>query len=427
MNEFDKVIGYDAIKNELLQICDMVRNHEIYEKMGARLPNGVLMYGDPGLGKTLMAKSFISESGMKAYTVRKSKGSEDFIGEIADTFAKAKKNAPAIILFDDMDKFANEDDNHKDTEEYVAVQSGIDEVKDCGVFVLATANDIRKLPDSLLRAGRFDKKISVKHPNDNDAYRIIEHYLASKKVSEEVSVEDLTKMMSYSSCADLEAILNEAAISAAYSRKKCVEMEDIVEASLRIVYDSPDNLTSKSEADLKIMALHEAGHLVASEILLSGSVGLASIRQKGRNETGGFTHLCRNHPNTEDAIIISLAGKTAVEMYYPGEAADGCAADMKKAIGIIREGIEKKGSLGLSLMELDLYSCNSEIQNMRIESAICSELERYTYKTKDIIMNNKELLDMITKALLDKKTLLYSDIQRIRSETEQHNRKSALC
>ena len=130
MNEFDKVIGYETIKNELLQVCDMFHNRDIYEKLGAKHPRGILIYGDPGLGKTLMAKCFIAESGLKTFTVRRNKGTDDFVGEITDTFMKAKENAPAIVFLDDMDKFANEDERHCDAEEYVAVQSGIDEVKD---------------------------------------------------------------------------------------------------------------------------------------------------------------------------------------------------------------------------------------------------------------------------------------------------------
>ena len=165
MNAFDKVIGYETIKNELLQICDMIHNREIYEELGAKLPQGILLYGEPGLGKTLMAKCFIEESGLTAYTVRRNKGNDDFIGDITDIFQQAKENAPCIIFLDDMDKFANGDARHPDTEEYVTVQSCIDEVKSKNVFVLATANNIRCLPHSLLRAGRFDRKIAVGAPD----------------------------------------------------------------------------------------------------------------------------------------------------------------------------------------------------------------------------------------------------------------------
>ena len=176
MSAFDKVIGYETIKNELLQICDMIHNQEVYTTLGAKMPQGVLLYGDPGLGKTLMAKCFIAESGLKSYTVRKNKGSDDFVGEITDTFRKAKVDAPAIIFLDDMDKFANEDSNHRDAEEYVAVQSGIDDIKGAAVFVFATANDIDKLPDSLKRSGRFDRKIEVCCPSSDDAVEIIKYF-----------------------------------------------------------------------------------------------------------------------------------------------------------------------------------------------------------------------------------------------------------
>ena len=166
MNAFERIIGYDSIKNELIQICDMIHNKDVYEKLGAKLPQGVLIHGEPGLGKTLMAKCFIEECGLETYTVRRNRGNDDFVGLITDVFEKAKENAPALIFLDDMDKFANEDEAHRNAEEYVAVQSGIDEVKGYEVFVLATANCIRNLPQSLLRSGRFDRKIEVKRPSE---------------------------------------------------------------------------------------------------------------------------------------------------------------------------------------------------------------------------------------------------------------------
>ena len=127
MSSFDKIIGYETIKNELMQICDMINNKSVYEKLGAKLPMGVLLYGDPGLGKTLMAKCFIEECKLEAFTIRKNK-SENFVEHISEIFKEAKEKAPAIIFLDDMDKFANEDNNHRDAEEYVAVQAGIDDV-----------------------------------------------------------------------------------------------------------------------------------------------------------------------------------------------------------------------------------------------------------------------------------------------------------
>lgn len=419
MSAFDKVIGYETIKIELLQICDMIHNREIYEELGAKLPQGILLYGDPGLGKTLMAKSFIEESGLKAYIVRRNKGNDDFIGDITDTFRKAKENTPCVIFLDDMDKFANEDSDHRDAEEYVAVQSGIDEVKNCDVFILATANEIWKLPRSLVRSGRFDRKIEVQCPTNRDADEIIEHYLSNKKVSETVNMDDLSKMISYSSCAELETILNEAAISAAYKRKPSIEMEDLVKSVLRMQYDSLDNYTKTSAEDMKKTALHEAGHLVVSEVLCPGSVGLASLRSTGRDSTGGFIHRCKELSRRPYHVLVSLAGKAAVELYYSDTCASGCRNDINRAFNIIREGLSENATLGFGMIDVatNRFPNTSENMNSRNEAVTQAELERYMLITKDILLKNREFLEKATAALIEKETLLHSDISILRDNT----------
>jgi len=143
--------------------------------------SGLLINGDPGVGKTLMANCFIKESGRKAFICRKNKPDGEFINELKKIFNEAAKNTPSIILLDDMDKFANEDDRHRNAEEYVTVQARIDEVKDKDVFVLATTNGTNYLPDSLLRAGRFDTTITVDVPDGCDAVDIVKYYLSTKK------------------------------------------------------------------------------------------------------------------------------------------------------------------------------------------------------------------------------------------------------
>ena len=416
MSAFDKIIGYQTIKEELLQICDMIHNREIYENLGAKQPQGILLYGDPGLGKSLMAKSFITESGLPAYIIRRDKGSDDFIGKITDTFEKAKKNAPAIVLLDDMDKFANEDDRHIDAEEYVAVQAGIDEVKGCNVFVFATVNEIRKLPRSLIRSGRFDRKIEVNSPTDRDAEEIIKYYLGQKKVSDNVNMDDLVKMVSYGSCAELETILNEAAIGAAYARKEKIEMDDLVKSVLRMQYGAPDNFTKKSSDALKEIALHEAGHLVVSEILTPGSVGLASLRTAGRDSTGGFIHRCMPVTRRAHHILISLAGKAAVELYYSGVCASGCQSDIRKAADNIRDAISESGTGGFGMIDVanHRFPESSESFNSRNESVVHAELERYMFKAREILIKNRDFLEKAAQMLSEKETLLYSDIRKLR-------------
>ena len=123
MKQFDQIIGYEDIKRELYRICDTMKNTEKYKKLGVTTPRGLLLCGEPGIGKTMMAMAFIEESGRKSYTIRKNKSDGDFVDVITETFEEAKKNAPSIVLLDDMDKFANEDVQHRDAEEYVTVQS----------------------------------------------------------------------------------------------------------------------------------------------------------------------------------------------------------------------------------------------------------------------------------------------------------------
>ena len=419
MDAFEKVIGYEPIKEELLQICDMIHNKEAYETLGAKFPNGILLYGDPGLGKTLMAKCFIEESGLKAYTVRRNKSNDDFIGNITYTFEKAKANPPCIVFLDDIDKFANEDDERRDAEEYVAVQAGIDEVKDCGVFVLATANNIYKLPDSLVRSGRFDRKIEVESPNDEDAGKIIEHYLADKKVSKDVDMEDLSKMISYSSCAEFETILNEAAIYAAHKRKPSIETEDLIKAVLKMNYESSDFSVKISDEEIKKIALHEAGHLVVAEALCPGCVGFASLRSTGRNSHGGFVHLCKEFTRRPYHVLIALASKAAVELYYADTAASGCQSDIGHAYHLIRDGISENATLGFGLVDITTHNFSepSDALTARSEAVTQAELEHYMLKARDILLKNKDFLEKTAAALAEKETLLYSDIRKIKEST----------
>lgn len=418
MKSFDKVIGYQSIKRELKQICDMMQNKEVYEAIGATLPQGLLLYGEPGLGKTLMAKCVIAESGVKTFTVRKNKGSDDFVAQITETFHKAKENAPCIVFLDDMDKFANMDNHHRDAEEYVAVQSGIDEVRDCGVFVLATANDIHKMPFSLLRAGRFDRHVEVCEPTPADAAEIIRHYLKKKKVADDVNLDDLCKMIHYSSCAELEAILNEAAIQAAYERRKSIRMKDLVDSVLRTHYDAPDIFVKPSEEEMKKVALHEAGHLVVSEVLCEESVGLASLRGSGRDKTNGFIRNCKRLTRRPFEILVSLAGKAAVELYYSETCASGCHSDIEKAFYHIRGAISEIGTCGFGMIDVSTrrFPETSESLNARNESVVQAELERYFFKAKDILLKNRDFLEKATELLLKKETLLFSDIKKLRGE-----------
>ena len=409
MAAFDKIIGYRKAKARLNQILDMFKNGDIYREMGAKLPHGVLLYGKPGMGKTLFATSFIEEAGVKTFSVRYvSQGK--VLQDIKKAFEDAAKEEKAIVFFDDIDKFSDTQSRNVDADAFVAIQSGIDSVKDKNVLVVATANNIQKLPESLIRNGRFDRKLRIGEPGRKDAAKIVEYYLRKRKVDSNANYDDITKMINYSSCADLAKIVNEGAVIAAYKRKKCVETEDMVDAYLADAYQ--DDWEEKDPGQRLSTALHEAGHVVVSEVIRKGSVGLVSVRT-----VDGFTKRCLPLRRRPQQILVYLAGKAACELYDKGRVASGCSQDLDVATELIRNGLVSNGTNGVSLLHpgVEAAALLSDDYKLRVENALTSELERYLFACRDILIKNKDFLFAIRDELAKKGTLLNSDIERIRS------------
>lgn len=413
MSKFDCVIGYQAIKRELLEICDMIKNPDIYKKLGATMPRGVLLHGEPGVGKSMMANAFLDECGLTSYILRRTKSDGDFINEIKQIFNDAAENEPSVILLDDMDKFVSEEGRK---EEFSVVQACIDEVNDKQVFVIATANSTRDMPSSLTRAGRFDRKIEVKIPSGQDAVDIVHYYLKSKTLGEDVDFIDVAKMMSRKSCAELESVINEAAIYAGFERSKQVCMRHLVRAFLRTYFRSNEAAPWEQldEKKRKKLAYHEAGHAAVAELLKPNSVGIISIHSGIEFATKGFVGMCERIEKDEDQIALSLAGKIASEMML-GEIDDGAFRDMERAIFVIREELCDKGFYGMDLVT-HFKEDMSETKHVLQENCIRSELERQRYRVMKLLTEHRAFFDLIAKELMQKETLLYSDMQRIRKE-----------
>ena len=277
MSAFDRIIGYENHKNELKRYCDVIRNPEKYKDLGVNIPTGILLEGAPGLGKSTMAMCFMEECGCKSYTLRKNRPNGAFVDEIRATFDEAKQNAPAIVFLDDMDKYANEDDEHKNAEEYVAVQACIDDCKGSGVMVIATVNSVYSLPDSLIRAGRFDKTITIGFPSYKDAPKILEYYLSSKKCIGDIDIEEIAMITGGFSCAQMEKIINEAGIQAGYEGHELITHQDVIKACLLEFFDVSDDPGYENKEQMRVVAIHEAGHAVISELYHKKSVGLVSV------------------------------------------------------------------------------------------------------------------------------------------------------
>lgn len=419
MSSFDKIIGYESVKEEVSRICDVVKNGEKYKKLGVKLPNGLLLYGEPGLGKTLIANCFLEESGRKAFVCRKNMPSGEFVKYLKDVFEEARNKAPSIILLDDFDKFANEDEDHKNAEEYVTVQSCIDENKNCDVFVLATANDLSLIPQSLLRAGRFDTTIEIGKPKGEDSEKIIKYYLSMKKVVSDIDFKQLAKILNGMSCAELETIVNQAGIYAGYENKNIIDFDDIVRAGIRIIYDAPETITNGNVDDNEMVACHEAGHAVISELLEPESVTLISIG-KHEGAIGGFTAYYRDEKYWQSVdmmknrIMCLLGGRCAMELKY-GKIDTGCAKDIDRAVLVIQRIITQYGGLGLD--KCILHSSGYELSNsMKYyqERTVSDELERYYQKTKQLLIENRLFLDKLSKEIRERKLLTAREIKQIK-------------
>ena len=415
MKEFDKVIGYQDVKKELERICDILKNNDKYATLGVSLPAGLLLHGEPGVGKTTMARCFIEASGRKTFTCRKLKPDGEFVNEIKATFDEAVGNAPSIIFLDDMDKYANDDRHHRNSEEFVAVQSCIDEVKGKNVFVLATANDLDNIPDSLLRAGRFDKIIEVKAPKGEDAVKIIEYYLSKKTYVADVDAREIARILNGKSCAELETVINEAGIYAGFDNKQKIEMNDIVKACMRVIYKAPEGTGQIDDEFLERVAYHEAGHTVVAEMLEEGSVSLVSVQEHG-NEIGGITSyyqpekywLAKKY--MEHRVMSLLAGKAATEIKY-GETDVGANSDVHRAFELVERFIDHYCSYGFESWEMREHS---SVVTERKEMQIYTEIERYYQTARKILIDNREFLDKLAAALVERKTLIGKDIQTIK-------------
>lgn len=423
MSAFEKVIGYEQVKQELRQIADTLKNREIYAALGVSSPRGLLLHGVPGVGKSLMAQCLIEESDREVFTCRKTEPNGEFVNTIKEVFNKAAESAPSIVYLDDMDKFANDDERHLNSEEFVTVQSCIDELRGKEVFVLATANETYCLPDSLTRAGRFDRVIEVEAPEGNDAERIIEHYLRSKKLSSNLDAHAITDILSGKSCATLETVINEAGLIAGYKRLECITMDQVVDACLRIVFhaedaDFDDEIDIAGEGSDTQIVWHEAGHAVVSEVLCPGSVVLASARRRSARQ-GGFvkTHFS----NVIDPlrlrqidIIVTLGGRAASESRF-GMLDAGTENDLRHAYNMTRDMHEDLCSGGFSL-----YADHraSEKQQERVEIATAASVEDFYRKSKEILCKNRDFLEKMAKALASKDVLLASDVKMIREECE---------
>ena len=427
MKAFEKVIGYETVKRELIAISDALVNREAYGKLGVTAPRGLLLHGRPGVGKTLMANSLIEAAGRPAFICRKDRHDGEFIDKISKTFEEAKAAAPSVVFLDDMDKFANGDDRHPDAEEYVTVQSCIDDAEDSDVFVVATANSIRALPRSLLRAGRLDRVIEIETPSGEDAVKIIDHYIRSKKFTAEIDAEYVARLMPGNSCAQLETVINDAGLIAGLERADVITRDHFLRAALHGARDVPDEAFegASGQVDLAdpsdIMAhtvWHEAGHATVLEALCPGDVTIvAAFLRNGVPD--GFTAHCRSGKcsligDLYSDACVSLGARASVEMKF-GVTDTGSSEDLNRAYGTVWDVVTRLCDRGFDYHSNESFNFqDSPDLHARQEKAVSDEIERLYGKAREILSVNREFLEALAGELSRKCILDESEIAAIK-------------
>ena len=414
MDKFnEKVIGYDSIKETLRQIADVLKRPEAYKEKGVSMPRGLLMESAPGLGKSLMASILMEESGRKSFVFRRINEGNTFLGEMKDIFDVAKEEAPSILLLEDLNLYV--ESNSPYAPEWACLQACIDETSDADIFVIATTNDTRYMPQSLLRPGRFDYILNLNPPLGKTAENIVSYYLRDKNLAKDVQISDIVKAMPQVSCATLETVMNLAAINSVYRDHAHVQKEDIIDALLKVVYNLRKADCEEDPQEHQMIAVHEAAHAVVGEVLHSGSIGIITIRGShgaiGGMESG-FAVYAKSEEEFQDEIIKTLAGKAGTALIY-GIMDIRAAADIKKADQLLDIWLCHFAGGGFSGVEPSENRLSEPrlSYNEAIKSAKLEELYRRAYK---ILYDNRDFLLAVQKELLEHETLLNSDLAKIR-------------
>ena len=432
---FKDVAGVDEEKEELQEIVDFLKSPKKFTDMGARIPKGVLLLGHPGTGKTLLAKAVAGEAGVPFFIISGSDFVEMFVGvgasRVRDLFEQAKRNSPCIIFIDEIDAVGRQrgaglggghDEREQTLNQLLVEMDGF--AANEGVIVLAATNRPDVLDKALLRAGRFDRQIVVGTPDVKAREEILKVHARKKKIAEDVDLSTIAKNTAGFAGADLENILNEAALLAARRDKTEISLEDIEDAMVKVTMGPEKKSRVISEKEKKLVAFHEAGHAVASHFLeTQDDVHQISIIPRGM--AGGYTmyrpsedRQFMSKSEMEEQIISLLGGRVA-ESIVLGDISTGASNDIERASKIAREMVTKYGmserlgtiTFGSGQEEVFLGRDFTTQRNFSEETSgiIDEEVKRiidFAYnKTEEILRTNIEKLHQVAGILLEKEKI----------------------
>lgn len=436
---FKDVAGNESAKQDLAEIVDFLKEPKKYEKLGAKIPRGVLLAGEPGTGKTLMARAVAGEASVPFFSISGSEFAEMFVGvgasRVRDLFAKAKKNAPSIIFIDEIDAVAHKRDarggagreDEQTLNQILVEMDGFD--NDSGVIVIAATNRVDMLDKALLRPGRFDRHVNVTLPERKDRLEILNVHFKNKPKEKDVNLDALAAKTAGSSGADLANIANEAAITAAREGHKEITNADLTEAFERVAIGPERKSKAMNDHERKVTAYHEAGHAIVGHVLPdSDPVHKVTIIPRGR--TGGVTWFLppedRSYKNIyelKDILARAMGGRIAEKLIFGPEAiTTGASSDLQNVAQLSKEMIveEGMGSQTRNLVfpegETGYYTIAtskpySEKTAELIDQEIKTLSDEAAKRAEEILRANKPTLDKLAEALLEQETLEEKELE----------------
>ena len=443
---FKDVAGNESAKQDLTEIVDFLKEPKKYEKLGAKIPRGVLLAGEPGTGKTLMARAVAGEANVPFFSISGSEFAEMFVGvgasRVRDLFAKAKRNAPSIIFIDEIDAVAHKRDakggagreDEQTLNQILVEMDGFD--NESGVIVMAATNRVDMLDKALLRPGRFDRHINVTLPERKERLEILKVHFKGKPVEPDVDLEALAKKTAGSSGADLANIANEAAITAARENHKAISNKDLTEAFERVAIGPERKSKVMNEKERKITAYHEAGHAIVGHVLPdSDPVHKVTIIPRGN--TGGVTWFLppedrsyKSIYDLKDILARAMGGRIAEELVFGKDAVTtGASSDLQNVAELSKSMIIGEG-MGDGLRNLvfpneatGYYTITTEKPySEKTAELIDAEIKKLTEeaakRAMEVLKANQKVLDKLAEELLKHETLEEKELEPILKDTK---------